>query len=123
MFVHVLQTRSLIGMSHHARFKLMNQWNVKGKIHLSAVVVAKTTFQKIIEQKHVKRHPGGCQHAPTIDRNNAESHGSVPGGDEQAMMDKVNMPVLLMPAGNDPENLKEGTEGIVCGFLFVVFCF
>eukprot|EP00913_Durusdinium_trenchii_P009231 g8677.t1 len=24
------------------------------------------------------------------------------------MMDKVNMPVLLMPAGNDPENLKEG---------------
>eukprot|EP00437_Effrenium_voratum_P056685 CAMPEP_0181525778 /NCGR_PEP_ID=MMETSP1110-20121109/69142_1 /TAXON_ID=174948 /ORGANISM="Symbiodinium sp., Strain CCMP421" /LENGTH=245 /DNA_ID=CAMNT_0023656591 /DNA_START=54 /DNA_END=792 /DNA_ORIENTATION=- len=30
------------------------------------------------------------------------------GGDEQAMMDKVNMPVLIMPAGNDPENLKEG---------------
>jgi hypothetical protein len=24
------------------------------------------------------------------------------------MMDKVEMPVLLMPAGNDPENLKEG---------------
>ena len=23
-------------------------------------------------------------------------------------MDKVDMPVLLMPAGNDPENLKEG---------------
>ena len=31
-----------------------------------------------------------------------------PGRDEQAMMDKVEMPVLLMPAGNDPENLKEG---------------
>lgn len=30
------------------------------------------------------------------------------GRDEQAMMDKVEMPVLLMPAGNDPENLKEG---------------
>merc|ERR1712060_885150 len=30
------------------------------------------------------------------------------GGDEQAMMEKVNMPMLLMPAGNDPDNLKEG---------------
>ena len=30
------------------------------------------------------------------------------GRDEQAMMDKVEMPVLLMPAGNDLENLKEG---------------
>ncbi|CAJ1341359.1 unnamed protein product, partial [Effrenium voratum] len=30
------------------------------------------------------------------------------GGDEQQMIDKVSMPVLLMPAGNDPENLKEG---------------
>eukprot|EP00416_Gambierdiscus_australes_P044896 CAMPEP_0171098418 /NCGR_PEP_ID=MMETSP0766_2-20121228/48212_1 /TAXON_ID=439317 /ORGANISM="Gambierdiscus australes, Strain CAWD 149" /LENGTH=244 /DNA_ID=CAMNT_0011557757 /DNA_START=75 /DNA_END=809 /DNA_ORIENTATION=+ len=30
------------------------------------------------------------------------------GGDEQALMDKVSMPVLIMPAGNDPENLKEG---------------
>ena len=28
-------------------------------------------------------------------------------------MDKVEMPVLLMPAGNDPENLKEGP-----GFVF-----
>ena len=40
------------------------------------------------------------------------------GGDEQAMMDKVNMPVLLMPAGNDPENLKEGGDmaawGLAC---------
>eukprot|EP00439_Symbiodinium_sp_Y106_P035570 s2248_g4.t1 len=32
------------------------------------------------------------------------------GGDEQAMMDKVNMPVLIMPAGNDPENLKDSNE-------------
>jgi len=29
-------------------------------------------------------------------------------GAEQAMIDKVNMPVLLLPAGNDPDNLKEG---------------
>mmetsp|Transcript_93870 Transcript_93870/g.269074 ORF Transcript_93870/g.269074 Transcript_93870/m.269074 type:complete len:240 (-) Transcript_93870:247-966(-) len=27
---------------------------------------------------------------------------------EQAMIDKIEMPVLLMPAGNDPENLMEG---------------
>ena len=36
---------------------------------------------------------------------------TTPGRDEQAMMDKVEMPVLLMPAGNDPENLKEGRLG------------
>mmetsp|Transcript_23918 Transcript_23918/g.54669 ORF Transcript_23918/g.54669 Transcript_23918/m.54669 type:complete len:246 (+) Transcript_23918:65-802(+) len=32
------------------------------------------------------------------------------GRDEQAMMDKVTMPVLIMPAGNDPDNLKEGGD-------------
>jgi len=32
------------------------------------------------------------------------------GGNEVDMMAAVNMPVLLMPAGNDPENLKEGGE-------------
>jgi len=32
------------------------------------------------------------------------------GGDEQAMMDKVTMPVLIMPAGNDPDNLKDGGD-------------
>lgn len=30
------------------------------------------------------------------------------GGDEQAMMEKVAMPLLLLPAGGDPDNLKEG---------------
>merc|ERR1719343_1205835 len=30
------------------------------------------------------------------------------GGDEQAMMEKVSCPVLLMPAGDDPDTLKEG---------------
>lgn len=30
------------------------------------------------------------------------------GADEQAMIDKVSMPVLILPAGNDPDNLKEG---------------
>eukprot|EP00927_Polykrikos_kofoidii_P048565 TRINITY_DN42829_c0_g1_i1.p1 TRINITY_DN42829_c0_g1~~TRINITY_DN42829_c0_g1_i1.p1 ORF type:complete len:771 (-),score=170.84 TRINITY_DN42829_c0_g1_i1:732-2990(-) len=30
------------------------------------------------------------------------------GGDEQAMMEKVEVPVLLMPAGNDPDTLKTG---------------
>mmetsp|Transcript_32629 Transcript_32629/g.91642 ORF Transcript_32629/g.91642 Transcript_32629/m.91642 type:complete len:245 (+) Transcript_32629:88-822(+) len=30
------------------------------------------------------------------------------GRDEQAMMEKVEVPVLLMPAGNDPETLKPG---------------
>merc|ERR1712190_215305 len=29
-------------------------------------------------------------------------------GAEQSMIDKVTMPVLLLPAGNDPDNLKEG---------------
>lgn len=30
------------------------------------------------------------------------------GGDEQAMMEKIQIPALLMPAGNDPDTLKEG---------------
>jgi len=30
------------------------------------------------------------------------------GRDEQEMIDAVNMPVLILPAGNDPDNLKEG---------------
>lgn len=29
-------------------------------------------------------------------------------GAEQSMIEKVTMPVLLLPAGNDPDNLKEG---------------
>lgn len=32
------------------------------------------------------------------------------GGKEAEMMSKVNMPFLLMPAGNDPDNLKEGSD-------------
>mmetsp|Transcript_12177 Transcript_12177/g.16486 ORF Transcript_12177/g.16486 Transcript_12177/m.16486 type:complete len:245 (-) Transcript_12177:102-836(-) len=30
------------------------------------------------------------------------------GQDEQAMIDKVNFPILVLPAGNDPDTLKEG---------------
>mmetsp|Transcript_6284 Transcript_6284/g.17512 ORF Transcript_6284/g.17512 Transcript_6284/m.17512 type:complete len:245 (-) Transcript_6284:104-838(-) len=30
------------------------------------------------------------------------------GGSEQDMMEKVKCPILLMPAGNDPDNLKDG---------------
>jgi dienelactone hydrolase len=32
------------------------------------------------------------------------------GGNETEMMSKVNMPFLIMPAGNDPDILKEGSE-------------
>merc|ERR1712176_452260 len=30
------------------------------------------------------------------------------GGNEQEMMEQVPVPLLLMPAGNDPDTLKEG---------------
>jgi dienelactone hydrolase len=33
-------------------------------------------------------------------------------GDEEAMLEKVSMPFLLLPAGNDAENLKPGSETV-----------
>ncbi len=34
------------------------------------------------------------------------------GNDEKSMMKRINMPFLLLPAGNDPDNLKPGSEAV-----------